>query len=72
VKILTVDDDPNSLRLLSVNLRYAGHEAVEALDGAAAWELYQAERPRMVVTDWMMPSATREAPQKPACLAGAE
>ncbi len=55
VKILTVDDDPNSLRLLSVNLRYAGHEAVEALDGAAAWEVYQAERPRMVVTDWMMP-----------------
>jgi two-component system chemotaxis response regulator CheY len=55
VKILIVDDDPNSLRLLSVNLRFAGHEAVEALDGAAAWELFQGERQRMVVTDWMMP-----------------
>ena len=55
MKILNVDDDPNSLRLLSVNLRFAGHEVVEALDGAAAWALFQGERQRMVVTDWMMP-----------------
>jgi two-component system cell cycle response regulator len=55
VKILVVEDDPTSLRLLSVNLRYAGHEVVEAPDGAAAWSLFQAEPQRMVITDWMMP-----------------
>ena len=32
----------------------------------------EANRARFCVTHWMMPSATREAPQKPACLAGAE
>ena len=32
----------------------------------------EADRAGFCVTHWMMPSATREAPQKPACLAGAE
>jgi len=32
----------------------------------------EANRARFCVTHWMMPSAIREAPQKPACLAGAE
>src|SRR5262249_20467644 len=32
----------------------------------------EANRIRCRVTHWMMPSATREAPQKPAFLAGAE
>src|SRR5262249_29924867 len=32
----------------------------------------EANRGRFCVTHWMMPSATREAPQKPAGLAGAE
>ena len=32
----------------------------------------EANRGRCPVTHWMMPSATREAPQKPAVFAGAE
>jgi len=56
VKILVVDDDPHSRRLLAVNLAFAGHGVLEAPDGDAseAWldqlvraadrALYQAKR----------------------------
>jgi diguanylate cyclase (GGDEF)-like protein len=55
VKILIVDDDPNSRRLLSVNLTFGGHSVVEAPDGETAWALFQQDRQRLVITDWMMP-----------------
>jgi len=55
VKILIVDDDPSSRRLLSVNLAFGGHTVVEAPDGETAWALFQGERQRLVITDWMMP-----------------
>jgi two-component system chemotaxis response regulator CheY len=56
VKILIVDDDPSSRRLLNVNLAYAGHEVMEAVDGEQGWSLFQRERQRLVITDWMMPN----------------
>jgi len=55
LKILIVDDDPNSRRLLAVNLGWAGHEVVEADGGESAWDHYQREHARLVITDWMMP-----------------
>ncbi|MEP7359758.1 MAG: response regulator, partial [Anaerolineales bacterium] len=55
MKILIVDDDPNSRRLLAVNLGWAGHQVVEADGGEAAWEQYQREPARLIITDWMMP-----------------
>lgn len=57
MKILAVEDDPGSLRLLYLSLSHAGHEVVQATDGQQAWEIWQAERDRLrlVVTDWMMP-----------------
>ena len=55
MKILIVDDDPNSRRLLAVNLGWAGHEVVEADGGESAWDQYQREHARLVITDWMMP-----------------
>ncbi len=55
MKILIVDDDPNSRRLLAVNLGWAGHEVVEADGGESAWDHYQREHARLVITDWMMP-----------------
>jgi two-component system chemotaxis response regulator CheY len=55
VKILIVDDDPQSRRLLAVNLAFAGHSVVEAPDGESAWALFQQERQRLIITDWMMP-----------------
>ncbi len=55
LKILVVDDEPDSRRLLSTSLGWAGHQTVEAKDGDEGWAIFQRERPRLVITDWMMP-----------------
>jgi two-component system chemotaxis response regulator CheY len=56
VKILIVDDDPASRRLLVANLTWAGHEVIEASDGEQGWAVFQREATRLVITDWMMPA----------------
>ncbi len=38
-----------------MNLGWAGHEVVEADGGESAWDLYQREQARLIITDWMMP-----------------
>ncbi|HKZ71241.1 MAG TPA: diguanylate cyclase [Anaerolineales bacterium] len=55
MRILIAEDDFDSRRLLKVRLQTVGHEVMEAEDGEAAWELFQRERARLVITDWMMP-----------------
>lgn len=55
MKILIVDDDPTSRRLLAINLKYARHEVLEAKDGDEGWEVFLREGTRLVITDWMMP-----------------
>ena len=55
VKLLVVDDDPDSRRLLAISLGWAGHQIVEAEDGLEAWEKFQQEPMHLVITDWMMP-----------------
>ena len=55
MKILTVDDDAVARAILRQALRGLGHEALEAKDGEAAWEVLQHESVRVVVSDWMMP-----------------
>jgi DNA-binding response OmpR family regulator len=58
VKILAVEDDAVARAVLRQALRRLGHEAVEAADGEAAWELLQkGDGVRVVVSDWMMPRA---------------
>jgi two-component system chemotaxis response regulator CheY len=55
VKLLVVDDDPDSRRLLAISLGWAGHQVVEANDGEEGWDVFQREHTRLVITDWMMP-----------------
>lgn len=55
MKILIVEDDPGSRRLVKVHLSAAGHEVVETENGQQAWELFQREPFQMIITDWMMP-----------------
>ena len=57
VKILAVEDDAVARAVLRQALRRLGHEVVEAGDGEAAWEVFQTEPVRVVVSDWMMPRA---------------
>jgi sigma-B regulation protein RsbU (phosphoserine phosphatase) len=58
LKILTVEDDSVARAVLRQALRRLGHEAVEAADGEAAWEVLQkTEGVRVVVSDWIMPNS---------------
>jgi two-component system chemotaxis response regulator CheY len=55
MKILIVDDDPVLRQILQTYLLRAGYEVALAEDGRAAWEIWQKEHTRLIITDWMMP-----------------
>lgn len=55
MKILIVDDELVSRKKLDLLVRSLGHETLVASDGVEGWEVWKKERPRMVITDWMMP-----------------
>jgi DNA-binding response OmpR family regulator len=54
-RVLVVDDDPQVVRLLRVNLELEGYDVVSASDGNEALEAVAAEDPDLVVCDVMMP-----------------
>ena len=54
-RVLVVDDDPQVLRLMRVNLELEGYDVVSAPDGEEALEAVISERPDVVVCDVMMP-----------------
>lgn len=54
-KILIVDDEPNLLETLALNLRATGYEVVTAPDGVQALEMARAEAPDLVILDLMLP-----------------
>jgi CheY-like chemotaxis protein len=53
--ILIVEDVPDILRLLEETLKFKGYNAVTAFNGQEALEKIQQERPRLIITDIMMP-----------------
>jgi two-component system chemotaxis response regulator CheY len=53
--ILTVDDSPSIRQMIKVALEPAGHNVIEAGDGAQGLAKAQASRPDMVITDLNMP-----------------
>jgi diguanylate cyclase (GGDEF)-like protein len=55
LRVLAVDDDPVSLRLLVSLLERDGHDVLTARDGKEALAVYLEKGAQMVVTDWMMP-----------------
>ena len=54
-RVLIVDDNPDILILLRTNLRAAGFEAIEAVNGAIALEKIDSDDPDAVLLDLMMP-----------------
>ncbi len=54
-KILVVEDDPISSILLTTVLEKLGYEIVIAEDGNEAWDEFNKEPVRLIVSDWMMP-----------------
>lgn len=56
MRILIAEDDFTSRTMLASVLKKNGHEAVEAVNGAEAWEaLQKGDAPRLAILDWMMP-----------------
>lgn len=56
MKILIVEDEPVSRRLLEATLRRWNYDVVTTTDGREAWEVLQEpEAPSLVISDWMMP-----------------
>ncbi len=55
LRILAVDDEPVSLKLLESALRKAGHEVLTATNGSDALRIALEQHPHAVIADWMMP-----------------
>lgn len=55
MRILIAEDDQSSALVLAAALHRLGHEVITARDGRIAWEIFQRESIRVVITDWMMP-----------------
>jgi DNA-binding response OmpR family regulator len=53
--VLVVDDEPRYLRLLRANLESVGYRVVTAPDGAGGVQKAEAEDPRLIVLDLMLP-----------------
>jgi CheY-like chemotaxis protein len=54
-KILMAEDDPVSAKVLQIALTKLGYEPIVARDGSQAWEEFDREPVRLIVSDWMMP-----------------
>jgi two-component system CheB/CheR fusion protein len=75
LRILVVDDNVDSARMLTVLLRCEGHEARIALDGPAAIEAAKLYQPDLVLLDLTLPGMSglevaaelRSLPELSAC-----
>lgn len=55
MKILVADDNVANRKLCRALIRYAGHEVIEADNGAEAIELARAHKPDLILMDIQMP-----------------
>ena len=53
--VLIVDDDQKLLKMLQRTLVYEGFDVVTAADGREALSAVSAERPDVIILDWMLP-----------------
>ncbi len=57
-KVLLIDDDPNTVKYLSVALQLNGYEALGAHDGKEGLDKVGEFKPDLIVLDIMMPKKT--------------
>lgn len=55
MRILVADDDPVILKVLSKILAPEGYEVLTARNGQQAWELFNKDPVRIIISDWLMP-----------------
>jgi two-component system phosphate regulon response regulator PhoB len=56
--VLVVDDDDRARELMQIILRHAGYRVIDAADAQAATALLEAERPVILLVDFLMPGMT--------------
>ena len=54
-KILLVDDEPNTVKMVRSRLVASGYDVVDAIDGAQGLEKAKAEHPDLILLDIMLP-----------------
>ena len=55
MKILVVDDEEMSIKLIEIQLKKDSHEVISTTDGREAVEMIKMEKPDLVISDIMMP-----------------
>lgn len=55
MKILIAEDDLIAEKVLRLTLQHFGHEVVTARNGSDAWDMFDKDPVRVIVSDWMMP-----------------
>ncbi len=55
LRVLVVEDDDDSRDMVAEALRSIGYECCVAVDGAEGWDMYRADPPDVVLSDWNMP-----------------
>jgi two-component system chemotaxis response regulator CheY len=55
LKVLIADDDESCRDSLQDAVRCLGHSCNAARDGIEAWEMYEADRADVILSDWKMP-----------------
>lgn len=55
MKILVVDDDPNIIEMVKVNLELEGFKIITADNGKDGVLLAKTEKPDLILMDWMLP-----------------
>ncbi len=58
MKILIVDDNAVSRKVMKAMCSRLGYKVVEARNGAEGWDLFNKYPVRIIISDWMMPSLT--------------
>jgi len=57
MKVMIVEDEPISRRVLENFLREWGYEVISTTDGMTAWEIIRSpDAPSLIISDWMMPN----------------
>jgi len=55
LNVLIADDEADSRQGLELAVRSLGHSCAIARDGQEAWEMHQADRADVIISDWNMP-----------------